>query len=210
MKHTRLGYWIEEAGKAEPRAPLAGDREADVLVVGGGYTGMWTALYARQLEPEARVVLLEAEPVCGRGPSGRNGGFCNAMWFSLATMRDRWGAEAALATAHAAQEAVERIKAFCDEQEVDAWFRPAGYVQVSTAPCHPPPRPLVAAGATGRRLPRQRPHGRPPRPGPRPRPAEDPPLGALGAAAAASPGGAMGLARDPLTTVTIASRHGQT
>lgn len=136
MKHTRLGYWIEEAGKAKPRPPLAGDIEADVLVVGGGYTGMWTAWYARQLQPEARVVLLEAEPVCGRGPSGRNGGFCNAMWFSLATMRDRWGAEAALATAHAAQEAVERIEAFCEEQEVDAWFRPAGYVQVSTAPAH--------------------------------------------------------------------------
>jgi glycine/D-amino acid oxidase-like deaminating enzyme len=136
MRHTRLGYWIEEAGEVEPTAPLAGDREADVLVVGGGYTGMWTAWYARQLEPEARIVLLESEPLCGRGPSGRNGGFCNAMWFSLATMRDRWGAEAALATAHAAQQAVERIRAFCEEQEVDAWFRPAGYVQMSTAPAH--------------------------------------------------------------------------
>ncbi|HEX5984472.1 MAG TPA: FAD-dependent oxidoreductase [Solirubrobacterales bacterium] len=136
MRHTRLGYWIEEAGKAEPGPALSGDLEADVLVVGGGYTGMWTAWYARQLEPEARVVLLEAEPVCGRGPSGRNGGFCNAMWFSLATMRDRWGAGPALATARAAQDAVERIEAFCEEQGVDAWVRPAGYVQVSTAPAH--------------------------------------------------------------------------
>ena len=136
MRHTRLGYWIEEAGTVEPRSPLAGEREADVLVVGGGYTGMWTAWYARQLEPEARVVLLEAEEVCGRGPSGRNGGFCNAMWFSLASMRDRWGAEGALATARAAQAAVERIERFCAEHEVDAWLRPAGYVQVSTAPAH--------------------------------------------------------------------------
>jgi glycine/D-amino acid oxidase-like deaminating enzyme len=136
MRHTRLGYWIEEAGTVEPRPPLTGDREADVLVVGGGYTGMWAAWYARQLEPEARIVLLEAEEVCGRGPSGRNGGFCNAMWFSLASMRDRWGAEGALATAHAAQAAVERIRRFCAEQRVDAWFRPAGYVQVSTAPAH--------------------------------------------------------------------------
>jgi glycine/D-amino acid oxidase-like deaminating enzyme len=136
MKHTRLGYWIEEAGKVEPRPALTGHVEADVLVVGGGYTGMWTAWYARQLEPEAQVVLLEAEPVCGRGPSGRNGGFCNAMWFSLATMRGRWGDAPALATARAAQDAVERIGAFCEEQEVDAWFRPAGYVQVSTAPAH--------------------------------------------------------------------------
>lgn len=136
MRHTRLGYWIEEAGEVEPRPSLAGEREADVLVVGGGYTGMWTAWYARQLQPAARIVLLESEPVCGHGPSGRNGGFCNAMWFSLASMRDRWGAEGALTTARAAQEAVGRIERFCEEHEVDAWFRPAGYVQVSTAPAH--------------------------------------------------------------------------
>jgi glycine/D-amino acid oxidase-like deaminating enzyme len=136
MRHTRLGYWIEEAGEVEPRPPLAADLEADVLVVGGGYTGMWTAWYARQLEPEARIVLLESEEVCGHGPSGRNGGFCNAMWLSLASMRDRWGAEGALATARAAQEAVGRIERFCEEQGVDAWFRPAGYVQVSTAAAH--------------------------------------------------------------------------
>jgi len=136
MQHTRLGYWIEEAGEVEPAAPLAGEREADVLIVGGGYTGMWAAWYARALEPAARVVLLEAEPVCGRGPSGRNGGFCNAMWFQLASMRERWGDEGALATAHAAQEAVGRIERFCAERGVDAWFRPAGYMQVSTAPAH--------------------------------------------------------------------------
>jgi glycine/D-amino acid oxidase-like deaminating enzyme len=136
MKHTRLGYWIEEAGEVDPRPALGDEREADVLVVGGGYTGMWTAWYAKQLEPEARVVLLEAEPLCGRGPSGRNGGFCNAMWFSLASMRERWGDAAALATAQAAERGVARIGAFCEEHGVDAWFRPAGYLQVSTAPAH--------------------------------------------------------------------------
>jgi glycine/D-amino acid oxidase-like deaminating enzyme len=136
MRHTRLGYWIEEAGEVEPRPPLAGEREADVLVVGGGYTGMWTAWYARQLEPEARIVLLESEPVCGHGPSGRNGGFCNAMWFQLASMRRRWGDEPALAVARAAQRGVEGIAAFCEQEEVDAWFRQAGYMQVSTAAAH--------------------------------------------------------------------------
>ena len=136
MKHTRLGYWIEEAGEVESRPALGDAREADVLVVGGGYTGMWAAWYAKQLEPEARVVVLEAEPLCGHGPSGRNGGFCNAMWFSLASMRARWGDAAALATAQAAERGVARIGAFCDEHGVDAWLRPAGYVQVSTTPAH--------------------------------------------------------------------------
>jgi glycine/D-amino acid oxidase-like deaminating enzyme len=136
MKHTRLGYWIEEAGEAEPRPALSGEHEADVLVVGGGYTGMWAAWYAKQLAPEARVVLLEAEPLCGLGPSGRNGGFCNAMWFSLASMRARWGDVAALEVAEAAERAVARIGAFCEERGVDAWFQPAGYLVVSTAAAH--------------------------------------------------------------------------
>jgi glycine/D-amino acid oxidase-like deaminating enzyme len=136
IEHTRLGYWIEEAGEVAPRPPLSGDHEADVLIVGGGYTGMWTAWYAKQLEPEARIVLLEAESLCGHGPSGRNGGFCNAMWFSLASMRERWGDGPALKAAQAAEQAVARIGAFCEEHGVDAWFRPAGYVQVSTAPAH--------------------------------------------------------------------------
>jgi glycine/D-amino acid oxidase-like deaminating enzyme len=136
MLHTRLGYWIEEAGEVEPRPPLSGSLEADVVVVGGGYTGMWTAWYLRHLQPGARVVLLESEPVCGHGPSGRNGGFCNAMWFSLASMRGRWGDEPALRVARAAEQAVARIAAFCEEHAVDAWLRPAGYLQVSTAPAH--------------------------------------------------------------------------
>ena len=85
---------------------LVGERSADVVVIGGGYTGMWAAWQIKELEPEARVVLLEGE-VCGYGPSGRNGGFCNVMWFSLPNMRARWGDAAALAVARAAREAVD-------------------------------------------------------------------------------------------------------
>jgi glycine/D-amino acid oxidase-like deaminating enzyme len=133
MKHTRHGYWLEEAGDVAPMPQLVGDRKADVVVIGGGYTGMWAAWQLKALEPEARVVLLEAD-VCGNGPSGRNGGFCNVMWFSLPNMRRRWGDEAALAVARASQEAVAGIESFCREQGVDAWFRCAGYLQVSTAP----------------------------------------------------------------------------
>lgn len=136
MEHTRLGYWIEEAGGVTSRPSLDADRDADLLIVGGGYTGMWTAWHARRLAPEARIVLLESEPVCGRGPSGRNGGFCEAMWTSLASMRKRWGDAPALAVATAAEEAALRIGSFCAAEGVDAWYRRGGYLQVSTSPAH--------------------------------------------------------------------------
>jgi glycine/D-amino acid oxidase-like deaminating enzyme len=135
MKHTAHGYWLEEAGEVAPVPELVGDVSADVLVVGGGYTGMWAAWWVKRLEPEARVVLLESE-ICGFGPSGRNGGFCNVMWFSLPNMRQRWGDAGGLAVARASREAIDGIEAFCREQEVDAWFRRGGYLQVSTAPAH--------------------------------------------------------------------------
>jgi glycine/D-amino acid oxidase-like deaminating enzyme len=135
MKHNTHGYWLEEAGDVEPAPQLSGGLSADVLVIGGGYTGMWAAWQVKVLEPEARVVLLESE-VCGYGPSGRNGGFCNVMWFSLPNMRQRWGDEGALAVARASQQAVTGIETFCREQGVDAWFRRGGYLQVSTAPAH--------------------------------------------------------------------------
>jgi glycine/D-amino acid oxidase-like deaminating enzyme len=106
-----------------------------VVVVGGGFTGLWAAWHVKELEPEARVVVLEADG-CGRGPSGRNGGFCNVMWFSLPSMRKRWGDEAALAVARAAETAVHEIGEFCERQGVDAWFQRAGYLQVSTAAAH--------------------------------------------------------------------------
>lgn len=135
MKHTAYGYWLEEAGPVTAMPELSGERGADVVVIGGGYTGLWTAWLVKKLEPDARVVLLEGE-VCGHGPSGRNGGFCNVMWFSLPNMRARWGDEAALAVARASGAAVDGIEAFCREQGVDAWFRRGGYLQVSTAPAH--------------------------------------------------------------------------
>ena len=135
MKHTAHGYWLEEAGEVEALPALEGELSADVVVLGGGYTGMWTAWHLKRLEPECRVVLLEAD-VCGHGPSGRNGGFCNSMWFSLASMRERWGDAAGLAVARAAREAIDGVEGFCRDERVDAWFRRGGYLQVSTAPAH--------------------------------------------------------------------------
>ncbi len=133
MEHDAHGFWLREAGPADPLPTASGAIEADVVVVGGGYTGLWTAWELASLEPDARVVLLEAGR-CGHGPSGRNGGFVNEMWFSLQTLRDRYGDADAIAIARASGAAVEAIGRFCAEQDVDAWFRRAGYLQLSAAP----------------------------------------------------------------------------
>ena len=135
MRHDAHGYWIAEAGlEAQPSLPpLATDASADVVIVGGGYTGMWAAWTVKAQAPNAEVVLLEADR-CGFGPSGRNGGFVNSMWFSLPTMRAMFGDSKALAVARLAGESVRQIGRFCEEQEVDAWFTRGGYLQASTSP----------------------------------------------------------------------------
>ena len=71
-------FWIDDLGSDVARYPaLKGDADADLVVVGGGYTGLWTALRAVEREPGLRVVLLESQRV-GWAASGRNGGFCEA------------------------------------------------------------------------------------------------------------------------------------
>ena len=134
-RHDAYGWWLAEAGVPPPRPALDGDIDADVAVVGGGYTGMWTAWFVSELEPDARVVVLETDR-CGMGPSGRNGGFANSMWPSLASLRERFGGRAALEIARASEAEVEGIGAWCEKQGVDAWYRHGGYLQVSTTALH--------------------------------------------------------------------------
>jgi glycine/D-amino acid oxidase-like deaminating enzyme len=131
MRHTRTGWWLEEAGEVTPTAPLDGDGRAEVVVVGGGYLGLWTAWQLKELEPELDVLVLEAA-VCGHGPSGRNGGFCETLWGDATTLREQAGDAAALAVCRASEEAVHGIGAWCKANNVDAWFREAPMLRVAT------------------------------------------------------------------------------
>jgi glycine/D-amino acid oxidase-like deaminating enzyme len=132
LRHTAHGYWIDEAGLPDPAAPLDRSLDADVVIVGGGFTGMWTAWHLTEADPDLKVVLLESHRI-GCGPSGRNGGFADSMWVSFARMSERYGTEAALEVALASEESVDQIGEFCQAQGVDAWFRKSGYLGVSTS-----------------------------------------------------------------------------
>ena len=131
MTHDAFGWWVREAGAPAELAPLREDIRADVVVVGGGYLGMWTAWHLLEREPGAEIALLEAHR-CGFGPSGRNGGFVNGYWDKLGAMAERFGADAALRLGRAAEQAVHAIGAFCESEGVDAWFRPAPHLEVAT------------------------------------------------------------------------------
>lgn len=132
MRHTRFGFWLEQAGPVEPTRPLEGDTTADVVVVGAGYLGLWTAWQLKLLEPGLDVVVLESG-LAGHGPSGRNGGFVSTLWDDLPILRDSVGDARAVEVCRASERAVHGIGTFCTEHGVDAHHRAGGTLQVATS-----------------------------------------------------------------------------
>ncbi len=83
-------FWLDDVAGRTPHAPLTRSLDTDLLVVGGGYCGLWTAVLAKEREPDRRVVLIEAEEI-GWAASGRNGGFCEAsLTHGEDNGRNRW------------------------------------------------------------------------------------------------------------------------
>lgn len=126
--------WFEqamahEAGSAQVEAELPAS--TDVAVVGGGFTGLWTALALKRRRPGAEVLLLEAD-LCGSGASGRNGGFILTSWSKFSSLRTACGEADAIAYARAIEAGVGAIARFCDEHEIDALLRGEGWLWAAT------------------------------------------------------------------------------
>jgi len=133
---ARRSWWLEEAlahpAFAGPEAPpLGGHTDADVVVMGGGYTGMWTAWFLTEREPGIDVVLLEQD-ICGGGPSGRNGGFVNGLYDDADLLLERFGEEGRRAVGLAAG-SIDAIGEWCRTHGVDAWHAPTGNLGISTS-----------------------------------------------------------------------------
>ncbi|HEX6663412.1 MAG TPA: FAD-dependent oxidoreductase, partial [Gaiellaceae bacterium] len=126
-------WWLDEAGPFSPAPPLEDELATDVCVVGGGFTGLWTALALKEREPSVRVVVLEAE-TCGAGPSGRNGGFLHGYWASLGETLPLLGRDRALELARAAERIIPAVRSLVEAQGEDVWLRESGLLMVSGAP----------------------------------------------------------------------------
>jgi glycine/D-amino acid oxidase-like deaminating enzyme len=130
----RRTLWMREAlARESDSAPteLVGGARADVCIVGGGLTGLWTALHIKRRHPEADVTLLEAD-VCGAGASGANGGFAMTWWPKIATLAKLMGTDEALRLARASQQSLAEMAAFCAAHDIDADVLPAGWLWVAS------------------------------------------------------------------------------
>jgi glycine/D-amino acid oxidase-like deaminating enzyme len=111
-----------------PRAPLPGDRDADVAIVGGGLTGLWTAWYLLQRDPALRITILEKD-IAGFGASGRNGGWCSALFpRSTASLERAHGRAAALAMRRAMIDTVDEVGAVATSIGLDIHYAKGGTV----------------------------------------------------------------------------------
>src|SRR5690348_14233535 len=135
---AQRSWWLREALADDPGAecpPLDRDITADVVIVGGGFTGLWTAYFLTQRNPDLGVVVLEQD-ICGGGPSGRNGGFASGWWDELHGLATLYGAEPAVRACRAISSSIKSIGDFCTRYGIDVWYRKSGYMYAITASAH--------------------------------------------------------------------------
>jgi len=123
--------WLDRLAPITPRASLAGDLDVDVVIVGGGFSGLWTAYYLSALDPALRIAVLERE-FCGFGASGRNGGWAvGELAAPFESYARRSSPAEALRMARAAFAAVDEVGRVSDDEGIDCHFAKGGTIRVA-------------------------------------------------------------------------------
>lgn len=127
-----VSHWF--SGMPTPRAALPGDRDADVCIVGAGYTGLWTAYYLAKHDPSLRIVVLESR-FAGFGASGRNGGWLSGLAPGHRTLLARqYGRPAVVQWQQALLDAVDQVIEVAATENIDAGIVKGGTLEIARNP----------------------------------------------------------------------------
>jgi glycine/D-amino acid oxidase-like deaminating enzyme len=137
--YNQVSFWLETSGDdLTPRPALDGSTEADVAILGAGYTGLWTAYYLLRADPALRVVILEGG-IAAFGASGRNGGWCApGLNITLQRLERLHGFDAAKATYEHVFDAVDEVGRVAIEEGIDIDWRRGGELEVARGPHETP------------------------------------------------------------------------
>ncbi len=133
--YRSLSFWLDTVpGSLQPGEPLPGDTQADVAIAGAGFTGLWTAYYLIKRDPRLRIVVCERE-IAGYGASGRNGGWCSALFpASLAKLSRMAGRDAAIAMQRALYTTVDEVGKVVADEGIDCHWARGGTVMLARSP----------------------------------------------------------------------------
>ena len=128
-EYRSLSFWHDTVpDDLAPRSPLPGDLDVDIAIIGGGLTGLWTAWYLLEHDPSLRIAVLEKE-IAGFGASGRNGGWCSALFpRSTASLARTHGRDAALAMRRAMIDTVDELGRAASAAGIDCDFVKGGTI----------------------------------------------------------------------------------
>lgn len=129
MKTGDPGFWIDEIGRPDFRAALTGERRFDVVIVGAGYTGLWTAYYLKRAEPGLEVAVLERDFV-GAGASGRNGGWVSGFFSGPPRLYDREASDGFNRLQRQMFDTVEEISRVLEVEGIEADWHKGGNLGV--------------------------------------------------------------------------------
>ncbi|WP_381796864.1 NAD(P)/FAD-dependent oxidoreductase [Streptomyces niveus] len=128
-----ISFWYAQDGIPAPREPLPGDATADVCIVGGGFTGLWTAYYLKKAVPFLNITVLEGK-FCGYGASGRNGGWLYNGIAGRDAYALKHGHDAAVRLQQAMNDTVAEVVRVAADETIDADIHQGGVLEVAYTP----------------------------------------------------------------------------
>ena len=126
MDYSQLSFWHAEIGELSPRAVPSEGGPFDVAIAGAGFTGLWTGIYLLRANPKLKVAIFEKE-IAGFGASGRNGGWCSALFpWAADQLVEKYGKDAARQLRSAMVDTVQEVGRVTNELGIDCDFQLSG------------------------------------------------------------------------------------